>query len=191
MDLSTLYQECRTIRKFKQQEIPETEIDAILENLRYVHSGNNRQTLRYIAVLSQDVKDAIAAQIHFAALLPREIGEPKKEEQAAAYLVIVAKKEHARVIDIDTGIAAEYVMESAFEKGIGACMMLNYNVNAVNEILHLPEDDSAAMVIALGYPAHTSQAVEIGPDGSTAYTCDEAYHYRVPKKTRAQISTKI
>jgi hypothetical protein len=47
------------------------------------------------------------------------------------------------------------------------------------------------MVIALGYPSHISEAAEIGADGSTAYTCDETYHYRVPKKTVQQIAKKI
>lgn len=69
-------------------------------------------------------------------------------------------------------------------------MMLNYNVAKVNEILELPEEQSALMIIALGYPSHTSEAVEMDENGSTAYTCDEQYHYRVPKKTLAQIAKK-
>ena len=191
MELDQLYKECRTFRKFTQKEIPEKDIDAILENLRYVHSGNNKQTLNYAAVLSKEKRDAVAKEINFAAILPRELADPKPEEEPTAYIVITAQKDHTRVVDIDTGIAAEYVVESAFEKGIGSCMMLNYNVVKVNEILGLNEDRTAVMVIALGYPSHTSEAVEIGEDGSTAYTCDEQYHYRVPKKTLKQIAEKI
>ena len=190
MELNNLYKQCRTFRKFTQKEIPDADIDAILQNLRYVHSGNNRQTLSYIAVQGKALRDAIAKEIHFAAILPRSLADPKEDEQPTAYLIIVGQKEHTRVIDIDTGIAAEYVVESAFEKGIGSCMMLNYNVTKVNELLELPEEQSALMVIALGYPSHTSEAVEMPEDGSTAYTCDEQYHYRVPKKTVAQIAQK-
>lgn len=191
MELSTFYQKCRTFRKFQQKEIPMEEIDAILENLRYVHSGNNKQTLRYLAVLSKEKRDAIASQIHFAAILPRQLADPKPEEEPAAYLVILAAREHTRVVDIDTGIAAEYVVESAFEKGIGSCMMLNYNVTEVNKILDVPADMTAAMVIALGYPAHTSSAVDADEEGHTAYTCDENYHYQVPKLSVHTIAKKI
>jgi nitroreductase len=191
MKLSELYKQCRTFRRFKQIEIPEQNMDDILNDLRYVHSGNNRQTLSYIAVQSKAKRDAIAKVIKYASLLPRELADPKSEEEAMAYLVIIADAEHSRTVDIDTGIAAEYTVESAFEKGIGSCMMLNFNVQKVNEILGLPQNRTAAMVIALGYPSHTSEAVEIGADGSTAYTCDEAYHYRVPKKTVKQIAKKI
>jgi nitroreductase len=191
MKLSELYKQCRTFRKFKQIEIPEHDMDDILNDLRYVHSGNNRQTLSYIAVQSKAKRDAIAKVIKYASLLPRELADPKPEEEAMAYLVIIADQDHARTADIDTGIAAEYIVESAFEKGIGSCMMLNFNVQKVNEILGLPQNRTAAMVIALGYPSHTSEAVEIGADGSTAYTCDETYHYRVPKKTVKQIAKKI
>lgn len=191
MQLSTLFKECRTYRKFTQKEIPEEDIDAILEDLRYVHSGNNRQTLSYIAVCTKSVRDAICQQVHFAAILPREIADPKENEKPTAFLIIVGQKEHTRVIDIDTGIAAEYVMESAFERGIGSCMMLNYNVTEVNKILQLPENESALMVIALGYPSHTSEAVDIGEDDNTAYICDEHFNFKVPKKTVEQISKKI
>lgn len=191
MELSELYQKCRTIRKFTQEEIPEKDIDAILENLRYVHSGNNRQTLSYVAVTSKEKRAAVSDLVHYAAILPREIADPKENEKATAYLIIVGAADHNRTIDIDTGIAAEYVMESTFELGIGSCMMLNYNVTEVNKILELPKEQTSLMVIALGYPAHTSEAVEIGEDGSTAYTCDAQYHFRVPKKTVAQIAKKI
>jgi nitroreductase len=191
MKLSELYKQCRTFRRFKQIEIPEQDMDDILNDLRYVHSGNNRQTLSYIAVQSKAKRDAIAKVIKYASLLPRELADPKPEEEAMAYLVIIADAEHSRTVDIDTGIAAEYTVESAFEKGIGSCMMLNFNAQKINEILGLPQNRTAAMVIALGFPSHTSEAVEIGADGSTAYTCDETYHYRVPKKTAEQIAKKI
>lgn len=190
MELNNLYKQCRTFRKFTQKEIPTEDIDAILQNLRYVHSGNNRQTVSYISIQGRELREAIAKEIHFAALLPRVLADPKEDEQPTAYLILVGPKQHTRTIDIDTGIAAEYVVESAFEKGIGSCMMLNYNVAKVDEILELPDEQSALMIIALGYPSHTSEAVEIDEDGSTAYTCDEQYHYRVPKKTLAQIAKK-
>lgn len=191
MKLSELYRQCRTFRKFKQIEIPDQDIDDILHDLRYVHSGNNRQSLSYIAVQSKPKRDAIAKVIKYASLLPRSLADPKPDEEAMAYLVIIADTDHSRTVDIDTGIAAEYIVESAFEKGLGSCMMLNFNVQKVNEILSLPQNRTAAMVIALGYPSHTSEAIEIGAEGSTAYTCDETYHYRVPKKTIRQISKKI
>lgn len=187
MELSKLYLECRTIRKFQQKEIKEEDLEYILTNLRYVHSGNNKQTLTYLVVTNMQLRQVIAHEITYAAILPREIAEPKDNEQAMAYLIICADKQHSRVVDIDTGIAAEYVVESAFEKGIGSCMMLNYNVEHINEILQIPNTRSAAMVIALGYPALTSAAVDM-VNGDTAYTCDEYFHYEVPKKSLMDIA---
>lgn len=114
MELNNLYKQCRTFRKFTQEEIPTEDIDAILQNMRYVHSGNNRQTLSYISIQSSQLRKAIAKEIHFAALLPRLLADPKENEQPTAYLILVGQKQHTRTVDIDTGIAAEYVVESAF-----------------------------------------------------------------------------
>lgn len=191
MELSTLFIQCRTFRKFTQKEIPETAVNSILEDLRYTHSGNNKQVIQYYVVTSKEKRDALIQQIHFAAILPREIADPKPEEQPTLYFVLVGPADHSRVIDIDTGIAAEILMESAYEKGIGSCMMLNYNVTKVNEILSLPEGLTSLMVVAMGYPCHTSEAVTIGEDGNTAYTVDADYHFKVPKKTVQQISKKL
>jgi nitroreductase len=77
MKLSELYRQCRTFRKFKQIEIPDQDIDDILHDLRYVHSGNNRQSLSYIAVQSKPKRDAIAKVIRYASLLPRSLADPK------------------------------------------------------------------------------------------------------------------
>jgi FMN reductase [NAD(P)H] len=191
MELSQLFKECRTFRKFKQEEIPEKDIDAIFEDLRYAHSGNNRQTLSFVAVCTKEKRDAVCSLVHFAAILPREIADPKEDERPTAYIMIVGQKEHTRVIDIDTGIAAEMIMESAYAHGIGSCMMLNYNVTEVNKVLALSDEQSTLMVIAMGYPSHSSEAVDIGEDGNTAYTCDEHFHFKVPKKTAKQIARKL
>ncbi len=182
MNLKELYTGNRTYRKFRQESIPEEDLKSIMENVRLSHCGNNRQRLKFIVVRTPELCGEIARQVHYAASLPREIGQPKKEEEAMAYIIVIRPKENYATADIDVGIAADVICASAWEKGIGSCMMMNFNVTKVNELLEIPEEETVRLVISMGYPAHKSTVVDLPADGNTSYYVDEDVNYYVPKR---------
>ena len=55
----------------------------------------------------------------------------------------------------DEGIAAQTILLSAAEKGLGGCMFASINIPELNSKLEIPSELSARMVIALGYPKET------------------------------------
>ncbi len=187
MKLKELLKNCRTIRRFKQTCIPETDILDILDNVRYAHSGNNRQKLRYYVVQSDEGRYIMEQLVHYAALLPKEMGEPNEGERPDTYIVI-ASDEDSKIIHFDAGIAAEIICESAYEKGIGSCIIANFAPSVLDEAIHIAEGYHSLLVIALGYPACTS-VVEDYSD-STAYWVDENGGWHVPKLNVKQIMRK-
>lgn len=179
MKLKELYRNCRTIRRFRQEEIPEEDLIDIIDSVRYAHSGNNKQKLRYYLVQSDEGCKACANLVHYAALLPHEIGEPKENESPTAYIVI-ASPEDSKITHIDAGIASQMITATAYEKGIGSCIIVNFVPSLMDEALHISEGYYAMLVVALGYPACTS-VVEECKDMNTAYWIDEDGGWHVPK----------
>lgn len=182
MNLKELYTGNRTYRRFLQKPVAEEDLVSIMENVRLSHCGNNRQRLTFEVISDPAVCARMAELVTYAASLPREIGQPKKGEEAMAYIVIVRPSENYATADVDVGIAADVICASAWEKGIGSCMMMNFNVTKVNELLEMGEGKTARLVISLGYPAHKSTVVDLPEDGNTAYFVDEDVNYYVPKR---------
>jgi nitroreductase len=178
MNMHALMRKDRSIRKFQQKAIPDNDLNEILENVRLAHCVNNKQRLRYVLVTSRDLCDQVAAQLHYAALL-KGAGQPKKDEEPMAYIVILVPVENAATADIDAGIAAEVITASAAEKGIGACILMNFRRDAVNALLGVDPSLSARLVVSLGYPLLESTVEEAGED--LAYWVDAQGNYHVPK----------
>ncbi len=181
MTLKELYTGNRTYRRFLPQKLSEDDLSYIMETVRLAHSASNRQQLRYYVVTNEQLCSQIAGIVKYAAQLPPEIGQPKEGELPAAYIVIVKPDDRSGVTDIDTGIAADVICAAAWEKGIGSCMMLNFNVTKMNEFLEVPEGMTARLSISLGYPAHTSTVTAMPQSGETKYRVDEDRNYYVPK----------
>ena len=179
--LHELFVRCRTYRRFEQTEITEETVRSIIEDARTASCASNLQRLRYVAVLSKETRDAMASLVRFAAYLPPEKGQPKEHERAMAYIVILEPENGGRISDIDMGIAADRIVLSAYEKGIGSCMMLNYDAGKVRELLHIEEGMKPGLVIAMGVPAHTSTIEEAEAGSDLRYYLDEHDDYHVPK----------
>ncbi|MDO4193028.1 MAG: nitroreductase family protein [Erysipelotrichaceae bacterium] len=182
MTLHDLYTGERTYRRYLQKEISHDTLLAVMENVRLAHCAGNMQKLTFAVVTDPALRDQMAQQVHFAAYLPKEIGQPKPGEEAMAYVVIIKPKDKYPLGDIDAGIAAEVITSSAWEQGVGSCIMLNFNAAKVNELLQIPDDSTARIVIAMGYPAHTSTVVEMNEAHDVKYYVDDEVNYYVPKR---------
>ena len=182
MTLHDLYTGERTYRRYLQKEISHDTLLAVMENVRLTHCAGNMQKLTFAVVTDPALRDQMAQQVHFAAYLPTEIGQPKPGEEAMAYVVIIKPKDKYPLGDSDAGIAAEVITSSAWEQGVGSCIMLNFNAAKVNELLQIPDDSTARIVIAMGYPAHTSTVVEMNEAHDVKYYVDDEVNYYVPKR---------
>jgi len=182
MELKELYRGCRSYRRFLQKPVDKDIIIDAVDNARIASSARNAQNLRYIAVMDPDNVKALHPCMHYAGSLPKETGMPKEDEQPVAFIVLIEKEGSGAFIDVDAGIAANMIVNTLYEKGVGSCILGAVNFKEVKEILSIEENDTPRLVIALGYPSHTSTIVEPSEDGSVMYYLDEEKNYCVPKR---------
>ena len=175
-----LAQKTRTIRRFDRSEIvTDTDLTYVLECARSSASAGNLQRLRFATITGEEADKAFT-KVSLGGLLPPE-KKPTFDVAPSAYIVLTSKEETPDPnLLIDTGIAAEAIVLSAAERGIGACMIRNFNkeyfATAVTEEFPFP-----ILVIALGYPLEISKTVDVKAGESLKYYKNKNEENIVPK----------
>ena len=181
MDLTELYAGCRTYRRFLQTPVPRDAVERMLENARTANSASNAQPVRYTAVLDPELVARMQPLVKWAAYLPPEQGMPKAGEHPTAFVAVSLIESAGSFALVDMGIAVHALTTTAWEAGIGSCIMGAIRAGEISELLGIPDSERLKLVVALGYPSHTSTIVEVPEDGSLAYFLDENRNYCVPK----------
>lgn len=181
MNLTKLLERCRSYRRFEQKRIPHQLLLLMIDAARLSNSAMNAQRLRYIVVESPDKVEALQPLVTWAAKLPREIATPFKDEQPTAFIACLTPKNATRYDYIDLGLAAHAMTLTACEAGVGSCMLGAIKADKIAEILDVDDDMHVELLIALGYPAHSSTVVEGPEGGDLSYYVDDKRDYYVPK----------
>ena len=137
MDFHTLCIGCRTYRRFKRKQIPEEILDELLENARIANSAMNGQPLRYVLVKTPEAVRKIQPCFHFAAALPKELGQPKEGEQPAAFIILCTEGPETPWTGIDIGIAVRTMNLNAYIHGVGSCIIGNVEFEKAKEDMEL------------------------------------------------------
>ena len=80
----TLFEKCRTYRRFLQKPLPEGLLSYLVGIAHKRSCGRNGQVLSFYAAVSAKALAALLPHLHWAAALPKEIGTPQKEEEPVA-----------------------------------------------------------------------------------------------------------
>src|SRR5450830_1764566 len=173
----------RTIRKFKQVEIPVDILKKLVNAGRLAPSAGNRQPLEYFIATDNDLKVKIFSTLSWAIYIRPE-GNPQKGEEPAAYIIIIVNNKIANTayFKYDVGASVENMTISALEEGIGCCWIASFNKNKLSEILKIPESYSIDCVLALGYPLEDPTFEDIVKDGSIIYHKDSEGRLHIPKR---------
>ena len=192
MDIMKLMEWCRTYRRFDQSKpIPESVLEHIMEAARLANSASNRQQLRYLVLRSKEIVEKIFPFTHWAAILPKELGQPKDGEHPVLFIVPTYEaSEKAKWTDVDIGIAETRMTLSAAAEGVGSCILANIEREPIREALGLPASTEIATIVAFGYPTHESHIVPM-KDGDVKYYLDENKDYCVPKRSREELFCMI
>lgn len=172
-------------RKVTREELLE-----FVDLTRFTASSANTQPLKYYVSADSGEVAEIQKLTRWAAALP-ELSLPYPGTMPTGFIVIcldtgIASNETAFLRDV--GIAAQTMLLAAAEKGLGGCMIGNFNKNALKELLKLPESINPNLIVAFGKPAEKVVLTEVGADGNTRYYRDETgtVHY-VPKRSLKDI----
>lgn len=152
----------RSIRNYKEEQIPQGVINEVVELARFAPSWKNSQIARYYVVQNPELKAKIAEScvMGFAyntgtlakapALVVLAYVEKRSGyERDGSY---TTSKESAWEM-FDAGIAAQTFCLAAHEKGLGTCIMGIFDDKAVAEAIALPEGQKVGALVAIGYPS--------------------------------------
>ncbi|MHA1902742.1 MAG: nitroreductase family protein [Candidatus Thorarchaeota archaeon] len=148
----------RSIRKYKEYDIPTEDLTKILEAARLAPSTNNTQPWRFVVVKDRDTIN----------LLTLVAGNQKFIANANAIIIALADRGasccpgnpsqwHVQ----DTMIAAEHVVLAATALGYGSCWVAmldsrhSEDIEVVKNALRIPENMDIVSLVTLGIPDET------------------------------------
>jgi nitroreductase len=181
----------RSIRRFQDKAVPYEALERCIDAARLAPSGRNQQVCEYIVINDAKALPGIFENIGGSAKLPPDKGGPRPEQAPKAYTIILINKtregdiNRRRVTLIDVGLAAENVMLTALEQGIGCCPILMFNEADIKLLLEIPDSYDIALVIAMGFPDE-SPVADLATDSTNIFVDAKGVRH-VPKRKLAEI----
>lgn len=161
MDFKEVVQSRRSVRKYTDQEISESDIREIVRVSSYSPSWKNSQTVSYIVVKDEDVKKKIAEDC----VCGFQFNTATINRCNALCVVVVdggicgyeedgsfstSKGDGWEMFD--AGIASQTFCLAARELGIGTVILGYMDEAKLREVLGLSENKKPSALIAMGYP---------------------------------------
>jgi len=180
----------RTIRRFKQIPIHVSVLEKLINAARLSPSAANLQPLEFIIINNKSICAEIFPHLSWAGYIA-PYGTPLPQQRPVAYIAILVNKKKAqlRYTAYDVGAAAQSILLTAWEQGIGSCWMQAINRKEIRRILDIPQENKLDSIISLGYRAE-SPVVE-NFKGSIKYWKDKTGKLHVPKRSLTQIVRRI
>lgn len=155
----------RSVREFKDQEIPESAIDVLIEALRWAPSAGNLQSRKFYFVFNEGTRNKLAQAglkhdfVSFIARAPLVIVACADRRIASRY-----GDRGLRLYCIqDTAASVQNLLLAAYELGLGTCWVGAFKEEKVREILNLPENLWPVAIVPVAYPARTPKAPDRVP----------------------------
>lgn len=137
----------RDIKRLDGRPLPEDALRRILQAGRMAGSAKNTQPWRFVVVRDPLQKQKLAACGNFTSNMP---------EAAVAVAIVVlpdqGQWDPERATQFDAGRAAQNMMLTAWELGIGSCPNTMHRHEDALAVLGIPVTHRIAQVIIFGYP---------------------------------------
>ena len=143
-------QKRRSVRKYKEDPIPEKDLMRVLEAARLAPSGKNFQPWKFIIVKDKALKEKLAqasAGQFFMAEAPIIIVGCGFPDNCYAHM-----GRYMKSWSVDVTIALEHLILQAQEEGLGTCWIGSFEEEEVKAILNIPENVKVLALTPLGYP---------------------------------------
>lgn len=160
------------------------ELADFVDHARLTPSSVNAQPFQFYLAWEKDEVDKIQAQTKWARGLA-DMELPHKGMCPTGFIVICQDKnvsDNLNRYQKDVGIVAQTMLLAAAEKGLGGCMIGNFQAGPTREVLGLPENLAPLLIVAFGKPAEKVVLTEYHEGESISYYRDENDVHYVPKR---------
>ncbi|MFW5886537.1 MAG: nitroreductase family protein [Bacteroidota bacterium] len=148
----------QSVRAYKTNPVEKEKIERCLEAARLAPSACNAQPWKFIVVDNPTLKNQVAETTsnkllplnHFTKQAPVHVIITREKANITSRIGQFVRDKEFPVMDI--GIAAEHFCLQATAEGLGTCMLGWFNENKVKELLSIPKNKRAELIITLGYP---------------------------------------
>ena len=146
MDVFEAIKTRRSIRKYRQEPIPNEKLESIFEAASLAPSAANRQPWRFVVVQDADRKKALAEAANNQTFL----------RDAAAIVAALGDPDvSARWFEKDPMIALEHMALAATALGYGTCWIGAFDEDAVKRLLKIPVKMKIVALLPIGIPDET------------------------------------
>lgn len=143
MDALTAIKGKRDTRSYEDRAVPGDVLDRVLDAARMAGSAKNGQPVRLIVVSALDTKKALIAAGDFASWI----------DQAPLLVVLTVEAAAGPRRLFDVGRHAQNMMVAATAEGLASCPVTFHHQEVVRQVLSIPADVDAPMVVSVGWPA--------------------------------------
>ncbi len=162
MDVFDAIKTRRSVRRFSDKPVDDSDIKTILDSVRHSPSWANMQCWRFVVVRDEKIKQTISELSSIESLL-KPMGykaNPAKKGITEAPVVIIACADPSRSGSVwnqpyymtDLGIAAQTLMLAVRGLGMGTVFVGIFDEDGLRKLLGIPDNIRVVGIFPIGYP---------------------------------------
>ena len=166
--MSMSFMECvsgrRSVRKFKKDKIEDEVLKKIITSASYAPSWKNTQTVRYIVIDNDALKNELAQTcvidfkhnqdiITNAAMLILVTTVSKRSGYDRDGSFSTSKETHWE--SFDAGVATQTLCLAAHAENLGTVILGIFDEDKTIKLAKIPEDQKLSAIVAIGFPDET------------------------------------
>ena len=138
-----------SVRRFTDEPVEKSKIEAVLDAGRLSPSAKNRQAWRFIVITEEETR----SQIETACFGQDWVGQAPVQIALCTTNVDYKMPNGQLSYPVDLGIAAGFMMLQAVHEGLGSCAITTFREQEVKSILTVPYSMRVVMLLLVGNPS--------------------------------------
>jgi len=152
MDVKKAIAKRKSIRRFKEKEVPDKIIKEVIDSARRAPSSHNLQPWHFIVVKKENLLKFKGQGVFFQKGMneaPVVIVCCTNKEAFSSHSI---KEQEDSMSLINLSIASAFLVLRATELGLGTCFVAWFDKEKIKKILNIPKDIIIPYTIVIGYP---------------------------------------
>lgn len=157
MEFTKLISERYSVRKFKPEKLQKEVIDKILACGHLAPTGCNFQPQRILVLTEENSLNKLknCTKCHFDAPNAMIICYNKDESW------VRRRHDGALSAPVDASIVTTYLMQGAWDLGVGTCWVMSFDPEVVIKEFNIPNNVVPLAILVMGYPAEDSTPLDM------------------------------